>query len=665
MMKRVTSTVVLLMTVLLTQAQVPDGMEYAVLPTPAEMKFGNELWLLPDTISIQGYNGKVGITLRDQIKVYSSILNLPVSVSREVVMTEEEAIAEKHVWDEPVDIGITFFIIPELAKHGKDYYSIKINSNGAAIQVADQKYLVYALQTLHQLYIYKEGKTYLPYCEITDYPDSPWRGLLLDVCRHFMPLKVLYRTVDAMSACKMNVLHLHLSDDQAFRIECKTFPLLHQKGNNGQYYTQEEIKALIKYASDRGVQIVPEFDIPGHTTAWLTAYPEFASLTIPQKPETGYGVFKPVMNPTNEKLYKHLDLFFKEMSVLFPSEYIHIGGDEVRSDDWLNNPNIKKFMKKKGYTTVPQLQNYFNARVEKILTKYNKKVIGWDEILEGKPSKGTIIQAWRGEQHQREAIAQGYGVIRSYGFYIDQTYTAGEYYARFDTLNSPLYLGGEGAMWSELVDSITLESRLWPNAAAIAEMYWRHPKQIDTISFYRRLLIFTFWNASLDPIHSDVTLLTERGEVDYNLLNLFSYVTPLNGYKRHKMIKAQGAYNSSYKLNTYADVGRPTSSWYLFFVLKLNTYINTPTEENREILESIFFGWRKTYSNLNNGKNLPEGKEELGLIILAFNKTGEAGNLWLEGNVAAAREKLSEARAVLAGKEYELSVFKVLEEAMK
>jgi hexosaminidase len=221
--------------------------------------------------------------------------------------------------------------------------------------------------------------------------------LTIDVSRHFIPFEVLQRNVDAMAAVKLNVLHLHLSDDQGFRVESKKFPKLQEMGSDGLYYTQNQIRELIAYARDRGIRVIPEFDMPGHSTSWFVGYPELASTPGPYQTERKWGIFDPAMDPTREETYVFLDKLIGEMAALFPERYLHIGGDEVNGKQWNANSRIQKYMRAHSMTTVQELQQYFTARVERIVSKHQKFMAGWDEVLSPAMPKDIVIQTWHGQ----------------------------------------------------------------------------------------------------------------------------------------------------------------------------------------------------------------------------------------------------------------------------
>jgi len=281
---------------------------------------------------------------------------------------------------------------------------------------------------------------------------------------------------------KMNVLHLHLSEDQGFRIESKVYPKLHQMGSNGEYFTQQQIREIIAYAADRGIRVVPEFDMPGHATSWFVGYPELASAPGPYVIEKKFGVFDPTIDPTKKSTYKFLKKFLGEMCDLFPDAYFHIGGDENNGKQWDTNEEIKSFMKKNDLKNNHELQNYFNGKVLAILQKKGKKMIGWDEILQPGLPKDALIQSWRGKEGLKSAASQGYQVILSNGFYIDLAEPAWKHYTN-DPIPSELnlteaeqkfILGGEATMWAELVTPETIDSRIWPRtAASSSSKCWR------------------------------------------------------------------------------------------------------------------------------------------------------------------------------------------------
>ena len=374
-------------------------------------------------------------------------------------------------------------------------YQLDVSDRQARLTAPTVVGVLRGLETFLQLVSADAAGFYLPAVEIRDQPRFRWRGLLIDVARHYQPIEVLKRNLDAMAAVKLNVFHWHLTENQGFRIESRKFPKLHQMGSDGLYYTQEQAREIVAYAAERGIRVVPEFDMPGHSTAWLVGYPELASLPGPYEIERRAGIFDPTLDPTREEVYKFLDPFIGEMAALFPDAYLHIGGDENEGKQWDRNPQIQAFMKEKGLKDNHALQAYFNQRLLKILQKHKKKMIGWDEILQPDLPRDVVIQSWRGPAALAEAAKKGYDGILSNGYYIDLMYPASQHYlADPIPANSTLtpeeakhILGGEATMWGEYVSPETIDSRIWPRTAAIAERLWSRADVTDIDDMYRRL----------------------------------------------------------------------------------------------------------------------------------------------------------------------------------
>ena len=309
-------------------------------------------------------------------------------------------------------------------------YTLTIRKNKINLSAPTEWGILHGLETLLQLANNEGDRWYFPEVHIVDTPRYSWRGLMVDVCRHWIPKAVILRNLDAMAAVKMNVLHLHLTEHQGFRVESKTFPKLHQLGSNGNYFSQEDIKEIITYAADRGIRVVPEFDVPGHSTAWFVGHPELATMPGPYQIQTDFGVGGAVMDPTKEEVYTFLDAFFEEMASLFPDQYVHIGGDEVDSEDWENSTAVQDFMAEKGIEDYHALQNHFNTRIRKLIEGHGKKVMGWDEILqEDFQGDGVVIQSWRNHKSLWDGIRKGSKGVLSYGYYLDHKQTAGFHYA--------------------------------------------------------------------------------------------------------------------------------------------------------------------------------------------------------------------------------------------
>ncbi|MDD2716879.1 MAG: family 20 glycosylhydrolase [Candidatus Wallbacteria bacterium] len=445
-------------------------------------------------------------------------------------------------------------------------YSLTVNPGKIILQSPTELGALHGLETLLQLLASDEQDYYFPEITINDKPRFPWRGLLIDVSRHFMPLEVLKRNLDAMASLKLNVLHLHLSDDQGFRVECLTLPELHRLCSDGNYYTQDQIRDLISYAAMRGIRVIPEFDLPGHSTSWLVAHPELASAPGPYAIERKWGVFNPTFNPSLEETYAFFDKFFAEMSALFPDQYLHIGGDENNGRQWAANQQIQDFMVKNQLKDRHSLQAYFNKRLLAILTKYGKKMIGWDEIFQPDLPKTIVVQSWRGQKSLAESAKLGYYSLLSNGYYIDLIQSA-----EFHYLNDPapasltltdeekkFILGGEATMWSELVSPDNIDSRIWPRTAAIAERFWSPQNVRDLAEMYRRLEIVSLQLEEIGLTHRKNQEMFMRrlcgGAETANLKVLIDVIEPVKEYKRHSL---GTKYSSTTPLTRVVDTAVP------------------------------------------------------------------------------------------------------------
>ena len=407
--------------------------------------------------------------------------------------------------------------------------------------------VIRGLETVLQLVNSDQRGYFIPSVIIKDRPRYPWRGLLIDVARHFETVEVLKRNLDAMAAVKLNVFHWHLTEDQGFRVESKRYPKLHQLGSDGNYFTQDQVREIIAYARDRGIRVVPEFDIPGHSTSWLVGYPELGSAPGPYTIERRPGIFEPALDPTREEVYKFLEGFLGEMAALFPDAYLHIGGDENEGKQWDRNPNIQAFMKQKGIKDNHALQAYFNQRLLKILQKHGKKMIGWDEILQPELPKDVVIHSWRGTAALADAAKRGYDGILSNGYYIDLIFPASQHYIAdplpADSTLTPEQakhvLGGEATMWAEWVTPETIDSRIWPRTAAIAERLWSPREVTDIADMYRRLAMISLQLEELGLTHKknqDMMLrrLMQSDNIG-SLRTLVSILEPVKEYRRYQM----------------------------------------------------------------------------------------------------------------------------------
>src|ERR1700730_5546086 len=447
-------------------------------------------------------------------------------------------------------------------------YELVINTSGAKLSAPTPLGILHGLQTILQLVETTTNGFAVPVVTIKDQPRFAWRGLLIDVGRHFIPLDVLKRNLDGMAAVKMNVLHWHLYDNEGFRVESKRFPKLQEAGSDGLYYTQDEIREFVAYARDRGIRVVPEFEMPGHSRSLFAGYPELASGPGPYTIDPGGA--DAVMDPTREETYKFIDKFIDEMAKLFPDDYFHIGGDEVNGHQWDTNPKIQPFIHAHGRKNNQDLQAYFNQRLQKILSKHHKIMMGWDEVLHPDLPKTVVVQSWRGQQSLTTAAQQGYSSLLSFGYYLDLMWPASQHYA-VDPMSSAAaslnpeeksrILGGEACMWSEWDTPENIDSRIWPRNAAIAERLWSSPEVQDPSSMYTRLdklsrrlewLGLTHRSSMVPAFYrmagtNDIAALRTLAEV----------VEPVKDYTRMNSLKTLWDFRAP--LNRLVDIARPES----------------------------------------------------------------------------------------------------------
>ena len=467
-------------------------------------------------------------------------------------------IRSEHPAKEPLELG------------EDESYTLTVMSSQAQLTAPTTLGVMRGLQTFLQLVQVTPQGFSVPAVTINDKPRFPWRGLMIDSSRHFMPVDVIKRNLDGMAAVKLNVFHWHLSDNQGFRVESKRFPKLQGMGSDGLYYTQDQIRDVIAYAAERGIRVVPEFDMPGHSTSWFVGYPELASAPGPYTIDGTWGVFDPAMDPTRDSTYKFLDKFIGEMAKLFPDQFFHIGGDEVNGKQWDANPKIQEFMHAHGMKTNADLQAYFNERVQKIVAKHGKIMEGWDEILRPDLPKSIVIQSWRGQKSLAEAAQQGYRGILSSGYYLDLMSPTSAHYevdpmsgaaANLSDADKGKILGGEACMWAEYVSPETVDSRIWPRMAAIAERLWSPQSATDMNSMYARMSAISPWLDAYGLKHNtqyNVMLQRMSGASNASALRtLIDLVEPVKGYARYALSPTPPT--SATPLNRPVDAARPES----------------------------------------------------------------------------------------------------------
>ncbi|MFD1292306.1 beta-N-acetylhexosaminidase [Lutibacter holmesii] len=546
-------------------------------------------------------------------------------------------------------LEISYDGIGKLGINQDESYQLNVSATKITLHAATDIGVVYGLETLLQLLNNSATSFYFSEAKINDFPRFTWRGLMMDVARHFQPIGVIKRNLDAMASVKMNVFHWHLTDDQGFRIESKTYPKLHELGSDGLYYTQEQIKDVVKYASDRGIRVVPEVDVPGHATAILTAFPEIASKDTVYTIERNSGIFHPTLDPTNEKTYEILGALFGEMATLFPDKYVHIGGDENEGKHWDENAHIQQFKQKHNLKTNHDLQTFFNIRLEEILAKHGKLVMGWEEIMTDKMPTTALIHSWKGVNEGVElgqslitAAKRGYNTVLSNGFYIDLMQPVSEHYL-VDPLpkNNNLtaeerarILGGEATMWSELVTPLNIDSRLWPRTAAIAERFWSDASVNNVENMYKRLdyVSFRLEELGVDHIRNRDVILRNitNNQPTESLEVLTKLCEPIKIYSRN----AGGVEYQTYSPFTlFADACTVDAADSFAFKKVVDNYVENQSAPNLNALTSFFDSWILNYKMFNALHKNPILSSispiytNLNAISVSFNEALEQGKV--------------------------------------
>ncbi len=428
---------------------------------------------------------------------------------------------------------------------GKEGYVLSVKSSEIRISAADPAGIFYGMQTVLQLLptgtgmgqgmaaegSSKKSRVALPCAEIRDYPRFGWRGLMLDVSRHFFTKVEVEKYIDEMARYKYNTLHLHLSDDQGWRIEIKSLPeltgvgawrvprtgrwaefmpaLANEPATDGGFYTQDDMREIIRYAQDRYITILPEIDVPAHSLALIASYRGLSCTQLPYSVNAGYR--SPVRDDNvlcigNDSIYGILDKVFTELAALFPCEYIHIGGDEAYKGFWTDCPKCQRRMAEEHLSNVEELQSYFIKRIEKMLKTKGKKLIGWDEILEGGLAPEATVMSWRGMKGGATAARQGHSVVMSPWDYCYLDLYQGEpaaepptygmcrlkdsytYDPVPDSVDEKYILGGQGNLWSERVPNFRhAEYMTWPRGLALAEVYWSQKSARNWNDFTNRM----------------------------------------------------------------------------------------------------------------------------------------------------------------------------------
>ncbi len=573
-----------------------------LMPMPASLQLGTGQMIIDASFSV-GINGPSDARLEASVERFLTNLRRQTGTPA-LLMRLTDAPQAKFV----VEAAQANRAVPELGDD--ESYRLEITTSTAKLSAATGLGVMRGLETFRQLVETTAQGFAVPALTIVDRPRFPWRGLLIDVGRHFIPLDVLERNLDGMAAVKLNVFHWHLSDNQGFRVESKKFPKLTGMGSDGFYYTQDQVRELIAYAAARGIRVVPEFDMPGHSTAWFVGYPELASAPGPYQIERKWGVFDPAMDPTEERTYRFLDKFIGEMSGLFPDQYFHIGGDEVNGKQWDANPKIQAFVHAHGFKTNQDLQAYFNQRVEKIVSKHGKILVGWDEILRPDLPKTIVVQSWRGSESLAQAVQQGFRGILSFGYYLDLMWPAARHYAvdpmsgaaaKLSPDEAARILGGEACMWSEYVSPENVDSRIWPRLGAVAERFWSASSVVDVNFMYRRLEVTSRWLDWLGLTHNSSypAMLRRIAGSDQiaPLRTLADVVEPVKDYTREETAPVEPT--SFVPLDRLIDAARPESTTGRHFGAMVDALLADPAAApTKQQIRGMLEEWRDNQPGL-------------------------------------------------------------------
>jgi hexosaminidase len=572
----------LVLTALCAGAQSNEPRELALMPMPMKVVLGTGSLVIDASFSVrtQGYS--------DQ-RLESAIQRIRARVSKQTGILFPPASAAPPQLIVECRSGSSPY--PSLGEN--ESYQLDISTVQARLQAETVTGVLRGLETFFQLIGPGADGFRAPAVHIEDQPRFPWRGLMIDASRHWMPLAVIERNLDAMAAVKLNVLHWHLSDDQGVRVESRKFPRLQEFASDGNFYSQADIRHIVEYARERGIRVIPEFDIPGHSTALLTAYPDLASVPANYKIERTWGIFQPTLDPSTEYTYTFLDAFIGEMTALFPDPYFHIGGDEIDDTQWKKSARIQAFAREHKLESSADIHAYFNGRVQNLLRKHGKIMIGWDEVLHEGLAPDTVIQSWRGQASLADAAHKGYRGVLSFGYYLDHLLPASTHYAvdpldeaaAADPALASRILGGEACMWSEYVSPETVDSRIWPRMAAIAERFWS-PREIkDVDSMYSRMQAVSRQLAWTGAQHrANYTTMLDRlagGQTAEPVRVLADAVEALGIAGRRDERK----YTSQVPLNRLVDAARPESERVRTLERSINRLLADPVSNQADLAE--------------------------------------------------------------------------------
>ena len=596
----------------LAGAQNELSLKYSLMPWPKEINENSEKFLIHEDLTLS-------INAEDTGRVYGKAVTFLRRLADRSGVFIKEGLP---VLGKKGSIQISFDTVSNLTVNEDESYLLYIDEKGIQIKAITDVGAMHGLETLLQLVQKNELNYFFPGVVIKDAPRFVWRGLMIDAARHFQPLAVIKRNLDAMASVKLNVFHWHLTDDQGFRVASKVYPKLQKLASDGQFYTHEQLKEVVAYAANLGIRVVPEFDVPGHASALLAAYPELGSKEgYNHSIERFAGVFNPTLNPIKDGTYEFLNTLFTEITPLFPDVYFHIGGDENEGKHWDESKEIQAFKIANNLKSNHDLQTYFNIRLEKILNNLGKKLMGWDEIMTPNMPTTAVIHSWRGPQEGMleggtliAAAKAGYQTVLSNGYYIDRMLPVAHHYATDPIGNSKLtkeeralILGGEATMWSELVTPQTIDSRIWPRTAAIAERFWS-PKEVNDVENMKlRLRAVSARLEALGITHIKNRDLLLRNMSDYKEISSLKVLSkicePLKVYSRNK---GGTEYSSFSPLTLFADACVVDAEDAVGFKKAVVFLSKDRTKSNLGAVLAYLEIWSENDRNFNKISNTPK-----------------------------------------------------------
>ncbi|MFA6457410.1 MAG: family 20 glycosylhydrolase [Bacteroidota bacterium] len=480
--------------VILSLAARTEEVKPALIPLPKTVEWTQEQFTLSSKTVIVDSTTSLSVYLQNQIHHFTGF-----QLQIHQAFTAQQSIVLK--------------IDKQFAPAEKEAYTLRVTKNQIEIVGAETEGVFRGMQTLFQLIPASEktkknkSNVGIPGCIISDRPSFLWRGLNLDCSRHFMSKDFIKRYIDILAYYKMNVLHWHVTDDQGWRIEIKKYPKLTEVGawrkeadgsSYGGFYTQQDIKEIVAYAQSRFITVVPEIEMPGHSTASLASYPENSCTGGPFDVTNIWGVHKDIYCAGRDSTFEFLQNILDEVMALFPGKYIHIGGDEAPNDRWKNCPKCQERITAEGLKDEHELQSYFIKRISKYLQSKGREIIGWDEILQGGLAPGAIVQSWQSFQGAVEAAKLEHYTICSPAShtYLDSDPDAIDLRIAYSFHPVPdgltvseqkFVLGGEASLWTEQAPQETVDRQLFPRILALTDIFWNNPLQRNYDEFYARV----------------------------------------------------------------------------------------------------------------------------------------------------------------------------------